>query len=516
MLDRWSYVDFTHGVSLKEAKWKPAGLGTPDLFFMWSVEQWVIAWNVMSLTEWSPQPATLTNKNLFSLMQYKWERLKGKQTKALDRYYIYSQYTNFMLFFLNSDKYRTIGIDALMFNLPDGQSLMSQFAPDMENRDLPKRLFPNSLVRPLENYLPYMQKEGYYPGEKPSDIEKILTRFLPRAEAILDPYYPAVFVEDREEKIDRIFALIKYTHDGISQGVYYTNGFKEGVGVTAAALPNGNQLRYVEMVKFDNLTLVENKGRLTGENSDVYRFKIDPEDGGKIYALHSYSSTEGLMTDFYGMQSENTMYTRELENPYDAYLVVRKMWWSSMFFRSADHEFAPPYMVNMISHNMQVREIESAMSVYMKFNRNISSLKRKLMVTNDSEHIRDYFHDETADGSFNPDPSSASWDGDWYSQAYSIAWTKSAYTGVNSINITLPGLSEVAKSSEPIRIKPKVEPKPEAPKRKARTKKVKSEEYLRVEAEIKSLKSAMKYVPADEREEIKQEIEALTQSLKYI
>ena len=522
MLDSWTYVDFTHGMSLKEPKWKPAGIGVPDLFFMWSVEQWVIAWNVMSLTEWSPQPATLHNKNLFSIMLYKWERMKGKKAKALDRYYIYSQYTDFLLFFLNSEKERTIGKVALIFNTPEGKKIMPQFAPDMQNDDLPRRLHPNSLVRQFENYLLYMQIARYYPGEQPSDIDKTLTRFLPRAEAILDPFMPAVFAEGDEQKVERLFELNKYTRWSLGEGMYYTNGFKEGVGVTAVPIKNSKYIRYVEMVKFDNLLLAENRGRLSGGVKDVYKLKFEEGKEKKLYALHEYSSTKGLKDDFLGLDTnESTLYTRELENPYDAYLLTRKMWYSSMFFNSNEREVAPPYTVNMVSYNCEVREIESALSLYLKFNRSINGLSRKMLVTNEKTYSSAYFHDTTADGLFNPNPSSAAWDDDAYSNAYSIAWYEKGPTGQHSINITLPGLSEVAKSSEPIRMKPAEEP-PAAPitpprkKRPSRARKQKSEEYKAVEAEIRSLKSALKYLPKEEQDEIRQEIEALTQSLKHI
>ncbi len=521
MLDGWSFVDFTHGMSLKEPKWKPTGIGVPDLFFMWSVEQWVIAWNAMLITEWSPQPATLHNINLFSLMQYKWERMKGKQTKALDRYYIYSQYTDFLLFFLNCEKERTIGEEALRFMTPDGSYIKSEFAPEWENGELPRRLFPNSLVRPFENYLPYMQKAGYYPGEQPSDIDKTLTRFLPRAEAILDPLMPAIFAESYEQKIERLFELNKYTR-WAGGGMYYTNGFMEGVGVTVVPIKNSKYIRYVEMVKYNNLALAENRGRLSGGVKDVYKLKFEEGKGKKLYALHEYSSIKGLKDDFLGLDTnESTLYTRELENPYDAYLLTRKMWYSSMFFNSNDSGFAPPYTVNMFSYNCEVREIESALSVYLKFNRSINGLSWKMLVTNGKTNPSVYFHAKTADGSFNPNPSSAAWDDHSYSNAYSIAWYEKGPTGQYSINITLPGLSEVAKSSEPIRMKPAEEP-PAAPttpprkKRPSRARKQKSEEYKAVEAEIKSLKSALKYLPKEEQDEIRQEIEALTQSLKHI
>jgi len=549
VLDRWTHVNFQWNAS-KRMTWVPAGKSIyggehPDLFMYWSIDQWIAAWNIMSLTEWSPEPATLNNKNLFSLMQYKWERTKGKETKALDRYYIYSQYTNFLLFFLNAEKIRHFGSGIMEFFWSDGKTIeiMTDIFPDrtvLPNGDesvfAGDNLKPYSLLKPLENYKPYLNAAGFYAGDVPQDINDTLMKYLPRARGFLEPFMPAVFTDTDDEKKERLFEMKNFISTKLNPktSLLYTNGFKQDeplndLGVTVAINEQATYpymlVRYVEMLKFNSLSLASNRNELKGKTwNDVYKVDFFDDDPERPFMLNKFPSKDNLMK-LDGFRPVKSSVTRELEKPYDAFLLIEKTINAASFFKSGSNE--QPYVFALRRFKIFPEEMKLALGSYLKFNRNFDGLGRSVLLTFPNGPIaepfdtyRVFIHDETSDGTFNPDPENPAWEGEQFSHAYSIAWRQSVPVG-NGLAIPLPGLAESGRSSAGIKMKPVEQPSPTPPtpaptKRPSRARKQKSDEYKAVEAEIRSLKSALKYLPKDERKDVEAEIEALKQSLKHI
>ena len=436
-----------------------------NMFFGLDIEDMLAAWILLVKNdiETNRDFLDLSKPNLFSLIKYLWEFHKGYEALVLDRYYIYSQYSSFLMFLAaglphHSSKYAGLGI------YPYDVLEEAQIRPTAL-----------SSAKRIPNYYPILDNNGYFAGIINAEDYKYFESWLQ-------------FELDKDKTgDDRLIALLSNKYDKIygykkTKNAYYINnseGFETIIQdnvsprdyyVEAYKRKLYGSLKPMSTTSFREFYLEGSNIKLGSKKaySNIVQQGFDVENAAH-YTLDTYETItllKILYKFYYANDWVDFQYMFLLNTPKGGYKI------------KASYIFPLIYQfVRMSGYDNFTASIDGTNNLY--FNHEGSEFN----LSNTKEFKAFGLH-----------------------QIYSFGYENTLFP--------FPYIDNSLNWKQKIAIK--FEPTKEPPVKKARKKKEYTSEQQEIVDEINALKQALKYVSGDEAESIKQEIEALKQSLKYV
>jgi len=438
-----------------------------NMFFGLDIEDMLAAWILLVKNDIATNRdfLDLSKPNLFSLIKYLWEFHKGYEALVLDRYYIYSQYSSFLMFLAaglpqHSSKYAGLGI------YPYDVMEEAQIRPQV--------LLYSS--RRIPNYYPILDNNGYFAGIINAEDYKYFE---------WDWHYK---LDKDKTGDDRLIALLSrelyeklYGYKKTEFAYYINNSQGFETIIQHNVTPKG---LYVEAYKRKLY------GSLKPMSTTSFReFYLE----GSNIKLGTKNTYPNIVQQGFDVKKA-AHYTLDNNETIRLLKILYKFYYADSWV-----DFQYMFLLNTPEGGYKIKASDIFKLIY-QFVR-MSGYDNFTASIDGSNNI--YFNHEGSEFDLS---NTKEFKAFGLHQNYAF--------GYENLLFPLPYFDNSLNWKQKIAIK--FEPTKEPPVKKARKKKEYTSEQQEIVDEINALKQALKYVSGDEAESIKQEIEALKQSLKYV